>query len=172
MWLGDSMLWGRRRGPWSFIAVSLCAWKAQEVYFGKHLTRIHCHIVTLSFFPSIRSLFVFTLLLSLLLMHTHARRHSNLTLSLKTAIIASQGYYYWVHIEYARLVWYCHKMKDLQRERSIEVVLMDNIINQSERSSWMLPFLITLTAIISYWPNCHSLAAFIAVSKGASPDSQ
>lgn len=135
-------------------------------------TLSHCHIIVFSLFPS--PLFALACSPSLPLVHTHTHRQSNLTPSLKTAIIASHGgaCYDWGQIEYVCWDQHCHEIKASQHMRSIGTVLVDNIINQSERLPWMLPFLITLTAIISYWPNCHSLAAFIAVSKGASPGSQ
>lgn len=50
-------------------------------------------------------------------------------------MIASRGCYGWGQIEYACWDWYCHKIKALQCMRSIKLVLVDNIINQSERLS-------------------------------------
>lgn len=103
------------------------------MYFGKDLTRIHCHIVTLSF--SLFSLFyLHSLALSLPLMHTNAHRQSNLMLNIKTVVIASRGgaCYDCGQIEYVCWDQHCHKIKALQHKRSSEMVLVENIINQSE----------------------------------------
>lgn len=88
MGLGDSILWGDLEGRGASLQhPSVPEKQKAKMYFGKHLTRILCHIVTLSFSLS---LYFHSLALTCSLMHAHAHRLSNLTLSLKTAIIASR----------------------------------------------------------------------------------
>lgn len=158
---------GRLAEQWNITAANECGWKLQEMYFGKHLTRICSHTFALSLFFCLFSSFSPPHSLSLLCASTH--RQSHLTESFKTMIMASYRCSGWAHMEFACWVWHCQIMKAFQHRRSIEVMLVDNIINQLERLSWVSPVLISLTAIISYWCNCHS-AVFIAVITGFATD--
>lgn len=81
------------------------------MYFGKHLTRIHCHIVTLSSSLVSLSLCFHSSALDLSLTHAHTQRKSNLTQSLKTAIISYQGFYDSGQIEYVFCDWFRLKRK-------------------------------------------------------------